>query len=85
MWRSRTVRGPLLLAALVLAAVFGWRALSGAPVGGPATSAPAESLDRESAVMGVVIDGQSRAYPLRLLGVEVVNDQLGGQPIVVTF
>jgi len=33
-----------------------------------------------------MINGQSRAYPLRsLLGLEVVNDELGGQPIVVTF
>jgi len=85
MWRSRTVRGLLLLVTLMLAAFSTWRALSGAPGAGPAAGISPDRLDRESAVIGVVVNGQSRAYPLRLLGVEVVNDQLGDQPIVVTF
>ncbi len=43
-------------------------------------------LDKETAVMGVTVGGQSRAYPLQaLLGVEVADQELGGQPIVVTF
>ena len=37
-------------------------------------------------VLGVVIGGEARAYPLRVLLVhEVINDQLAGRPIVVTF
>lgn len=37
-------------------------------------------------VIGVVIGGQPRAYPLRLLyWCEVVNDELGGVPICVTY
>lgn len=42
--------------------------------------------DRETAVMGVSLGGQAKAYPLQaLLGVEVLNDEVGGRPIVVTF
>jgi hypothetical protein len=37
-------------------------------------------------VIGVVIDGQARAYPLRVLTWhEIVNDQLAGVPIAVTY
>lgn len=37
-------------------------------------------------VIGVHIDGQARAYPLRVMRWhEVVNDVVGGQPIAVTY
>ena len=39
-------------------------------------------------VLGAEVDGVPRAYPLNMLGKpgsEVVNDSLGGQPIVATF
>lgn len=37
-------------------------------------------------VIGVVIAGEARAYPLRILNWhEIVNDVLGGQPIAVTY
>lgn len=37
-------------------------------------------------VVGVALDGQARAYPLRLLRWhEVVNDRLGGRDILVTY
>jgi hypothetical protein len=39
-------------------------------------------------VLGVESEGESRAYPLNMLGrpgAEVVNDRLGGRPIAVTF
>lgn len=37
-------------------------------------------------VIGVVVDGVARAYPLRVLTWhEVVNDTVGGRPIVVTY
>lgn len=80
----RSVRRPLLLAALVLVTAFAWRTWAATHGSGP----PATSLaggDRESAVIGVALNGQSRAYPLQSLGAEVLDDELGGQPIVVTF
>jgi len=37
-------------------------------------------------VIGIVVHGAARAYPIQLMNVhEVVNDTLGGVPIVVTF
>ena len=37
-------------------------------------------------VIGVIIDGTPRAYPLRILvWHEIVNDQIGGVPFAVTF
>ncbi len=37
-------------------------------------------------VVGVVVSGDARAYPLRLLRWhEVVNDTVGGEPVVVTY
>lgn len=37
-------------------------------------------------VIGVEINGQSRAYPVRLLSLhEIVNDVIGGQPVAVTW
>ncbi len=37
-------------------------------------------------VIGVVIDGQARAYPVPIMNWhQVINDRLGGQPIVVTW
>jgi len=37
-------------------------------------------------VIGVVIEGQARAYPIRLLNWhEIVNDRIGSVPIAVTF
>ncbi len=44
---------------------------------------PVVTTDR---VVGVVINGEARAYPVPLLEVhEIVNDQLGGVPIAVSF
>ena len=43
-------------------------------------------IDPESPVISVEVGGQSRAYPLAILiWHEIVNDTLGGVPIVVTF
>jgi hypothetical protein len=37
-------------------------------------------------VMGVAIDGEAKAYPVGLLnGREMVNDELAGTPILVTW
>jgi hypothetical protein len=59
---------------------------------------PAEGVDRmhleergkylvaSDRVVGVVIEGEARAYPLRVLNWhEVANDTLGGVPIAVTY
>ncbi len=63
---------------------FAWSHLS--PRSAARAPAALANLDRDAAVLGVTLNGESRVYPLRsLLGVEVVNDELGGQPIVVTF
>ena len=40
----------------------------------------------EEPVMGVEINGDARAYPVRILSLhEIVNDVVGGQPIAVTW
>ena len=37
-------------------------------------------------VIGVTINGESRAYPISVLNVhEIINDTLGGEPIAVTY
>ena len=44
------------------------------------------SLPQEEPVLSVEIDGQARAYPIRyLLFHEIVNDELGGTPLAVTY
>jgi hypothetical protein len=46
----------------------------------------AKFLLPEDMVVGVSLGGEDRAYPLQILALhEVVNDTLGGQPIVVTY
>jgi hypothetical protein len=43
-------------------------------------------LVSDDRVIGVSINGQSRAYPLRLMRWhEVVNDVIGGEPVAVTY
>ena len=43
-------------------------------------------LDDDDLVLGVVVEGDARAYPLRVMAAhEVVNDEIGGKPVVVTF
>ena len=37
-------------------------------------------------VMGVIIEGEAKAYPIGTLNIrEMINDKLGGIPILVTF
>ena len=53
------------------------------PIIAAAQDAPMESNDL---VIGVSIAGESRAYPIRALRFrEMVNDELGGVPILVTW
>ena len=42
-----------------------------------------DRLDDGEEVLGVVLDGVARAYPLRRLGDAVVNDELAGIPLVM--
>lgn len=43
-------------------------------------------LPADAAILGVVIDGQARAYSLNLLiGHEVVNDRIGTQPFAAVW
>ena len=49
-------------------------------------AATADFLNADDQVIGVEVEGQARAYPLRILNWhEVVNDTISGTPIVVTF
>ena len=44
------------------------------------------ALDSDDLVIGVSMGGESRAYPIRpLRSREMVNDELGGTPILVTW
>jgi hypothetical protein len=43
-------------------------------------------LPGEEPVIGLVLDGDARAYPLRILmWHEIVNDEVGGVPVAVTY
>lgn len=49
-------------------------------------SGDAAFMDPDDPVIGVVINGQARAYPIKILNWhEVVNDTVEGVPIAVTF
>ena len=58
-----------------------------APIYSPQIARASEvELRTGELVMGVTVNGESRAYPLESLrGREMVNDELGGVPILVTF
>ncbi len=49
-------------------------------------AAAGEWLDDRAPVIALEVNGQARAYPLAILmWHEIVNDELGGVPVVVTF
>lgn len=49
-------------------------------------AAEADFMTGIDQVIGVVVNGEARAYPVRILGYhEVVNDQIGNQSVAVTF
>ena len=59
-----------------------------APIYEPTVRTPDEvtELGPRELVIGVSVNGQSRAYPIRPLRFrEMVNDELGGVPILVTW
>lgn len=46
----------------------------------------ADYMEDDDQVLGIARDGESRAYPLRILvNHEIVNDTLAGRPVFVTF
>ncbi len=48
--------------------------------------ADAGYLRKKEAVFGLVLNGEARAYPLRILSWhELLNDSLGGEPITLSF
>lgn len=50
------------------------------------TAANAGFLEDEAMVLGVGVDGQSKAYPIRMLAYHhIVNDRLADEPYVVTY
>ena len=52
----------------------------------PASSITEADLAPTEPVIGVVLDGEARAYPLRILvWHEIVNDEIAGIPVVVTY
>ena len=50
-------------------------------------SAPKASfLRKKDQVIGVIVNGEARAYPLRIMSWhELVNDRIGDQPILVSW
>ncbi len=43
-------------------------------------------MQNSDRVLGFVLNGQARAYPIKILNWhEIVNDQVGGKPVVVSF
>jgi len=50
-------------------------------------SAPKASfLRKEDQVIGVIVDGEARAYPLRIMSWhELVHDRIGDLPILVSW
>jgi hypothetical protein len=46
----------------------------------------ADFMQPDDAIIGVVVDGQARAYPIKILNWhEVVNDSVADRPFAVTF
>ncbi len=58
------------------------------PLDAPEFISPAEAtfLEADDHVLGVTIDGDSRAYPIRMMTFHhIVNDSFDGRPILITF
>ena len=50
------------------------------------TADEADFLKADDLILGIVIDGDARAYPAKILDHhEIVNDTVGGKPIAITF
>jgi Protein of unknown function (DUF3179) len=94
-WRARSGRWRRALAALAAVATFAFAALSRInifeqmfhPVGRPGfIAASAANFNGAEKVLAVRIGDEARAYPIRSISYHhVVNDRLGGVPIVATY
>lgn len=72
-----------------------WEVVAGGPGkdGIPALTDPAfvdakkdKWLEKEDLVIGITIDGESKAYPIRIMNYhEVVNDDFGGRSVAITY
>jgi len=52
----------------------------------PATHPDGGYVDDTETVMGIALEGESRAYPLRIMAYHhVVNDVIRGRPIVLAY
>ena len=50
------------------------------------TASKADFLNEEDRILGLVEEGETKAYPIKILNWhEIVNDRLDGKPVVVTF
>ena len=50
------------------------------------TASQASDMNNQEEVIGVVINGDARAYPISTMSShEIVDDDIGGQPIAVTW
>ncbi len=63
-----------------------WQQFLGEAIVGELTGKRLAMLPAHEPVIGLVIEGDARAYPLRILiWHEIVNDVVGGVPVAVTF
>ncbi len=61
-------------------------AVHAVPVDVPAVEATRATLNASDLVLGVVIDGQAMAYPIRYLAMhEIVDDRVGSTPVAPTW
>lgn len=45
-----------------------------------------QAIDLDERVIGLVINGDARAYPIPILSVhEIINDEVGGEPVAITW
>jgi len=52
----------------------------------PAATISEETLHEKERIVGIVVNGEARAYPVKFLNLhELVNDVVGGQPVVVAW
>jgi hypothetical protein len=95
LWRSTESKMARAFATLGALAAFGATWLVGTnvyeimfhPLGAPSfTAAPQAKIDADDMVLMVVLNRDAHAYPIRTMGYHhVVNDRVGGLPIVSTY
>ena len=60
-----------------------WQQVSGRCIAGPMKGAP---LPADDVVMAVRVGPEARGYPVRIMAYHhVLNDDLGGVPLVITY